>query len=131
MLVDVVGVVLYAVLADRNALLPTATEGRSGDEGVDLEGHVLFENVVGAGLHPRSLNLDHTGTVAGTVGVCVAVACIVELLEELLCDAAGNNACLQLLLGPVVHVKAELNVVAALALNILIIAGASCASTIR
>ena len=58
-LVDVVGVVLYAVLADRNALLPTAAEGRSGDEGVDLEGHVLLKEILGAGLHPRSLNLDH------------------------------------------------------------------------
>ena len=107
-----------AAFGHDDALLPADAERRAGDERVGLIGHVGLERVHGGRLGPRGFDLDDAGGVQRAVDEVVLEAVVHEVLIELLGNVASHHAGLDLLARPLVRLTAELNDVAALALEL-------------
>ena len=103
-----------AALGDCNRLLPAKAERRAGNERIDLERHVGHEFIIGARLHPRSLDFDKASAVAGAVEVVVALTVLFVELDEALGDLGSENTRLEVLFCPVVSIETELNELALL-----------------
>ncbi len=107
-----------AAFGHDDALLPADAKRRAGDERIGLIGHVGLERIHGAGFRPRRFDLDDAGGVQRAVDEVVLEAVVHEVLIELLGNVASHHAGLDLLARPLVRLTAELDDVAALALEL-------------
>src|SRR5437773_863360 len=83
---------LDAVFEDARSVLPARPELGRDDEGIDLEGHVLGEWVLGRLLHPRRLDFDQPEAVAGAVEIEVVAIALGEVVPVAARDLAREDS---------------------------------------
>lgn len=89
------------------AVFPAEAKIGVVEEGVDLEGHVFFEGVVGGGFHPGALDFHHADAVAGAVEHVLLESPFRDEVFVFADDVGGCFACLHEFAGFVVGFEAE------------------------
>ena len=106
---ELLGEEFAAVFCDDTAAFPTQTVTVTGEEGVDLVGHILLEFVFGSSFDPGRFSFLNAEAVNGTVEHVVAPALINTPLSVFLGDVASINTGFDQFKGVLVSAETEFN----------------------
>ena len=98
-----------AVFFDDTAAFPTQTVAVTGEEGIDLVGHVGLEFVFGSGFDPGRFSFLNTETVDGTVEHVISPALVNTPLGVFFGDIASVNTGFDEFKGVFVSAQTEFN----------------------